>query len=117
MSQPLFSDLVAFVINNKGNTFKEYKDEMHIAFALKRALDKNLLYYSIDERGDISGMIMAEIHDNNVLFIVENLSMNLKNLKEFARMAKDNFKGYKIEWLKRGIHKQHNTEKIWKKFI
>ena len=40
--------------------------------------------------------------------------MSLKNLKGFARRAAVDFKGYKLEWLKHGIHKKHDTQKVFK---
>lgn len=111
-----FSDLVDFVLLNKGDTFKEYNTEEQIAWMLKAAIDKGLLYYSINEMGYIDGLIVAEKREEEeVLFVIENLSMTLKNLKKFAARAKEEFKGYKLEWFKHGIHKKHNTEHVWKK--
>lgn len=115
MKQPLFSDLITFILLNKGKTFNEYSTEKEIAWAVHFALENKTLYYSLDEWGNINGMIMAEKREpQHVLFIIENLAMSLKNLKQFARRASQDFKGYRLEWLKHGINKKHNTERIWK---
>ena len=115
MNQLLFSDLVDFVLLNKGDTFKEYPTENDIAWAIHFALQNGTLYYSIDERGNIDGMIMAEKREcEHVLFVIENLSMSLKNLKQFVRRTKVDFVGWKLEWQKHGIQKKHDTNRIYK---
>ena len=112
---PNVGDLMRFILdNNKGKCFQNYS--LHdIIFAVKKGLADETLYYSIDPKGNITGMILAEIKPGNVLFVIENLSMNISNLKAFAKMAKERFPNLKLEWLKHGIHKKHDTDKIYKK--
>lgn len=115
MKIPTFNDLICFIILNKGDTFKEYENEQQIASACLTALNDGLLYYHVSRYGIIDGMIMAEKRPNNILFVIENLAMNMSNLKDFARRSQLEFKGYKLEWLKHGIYKHHNTVAVYKK--
>lgn len=112
---PNFGDLIRFIERNrKDKCFQN--DSLHdIIFEVRKGLADNTLYYSMDVKGNITGMILAEIKPNNVLFITENLSMNLSNLKAFAKMAKERFPNLRLEWLKHGIHKKHDTQKLYRK--
>jgi hypothetical protein len=50
-----------------------------------------------------------------ILFITENLALTLSNLKAFAKVVKEKWPTRRLEWLKHGIHKKHNTDKIYQK--
>jgi len=64
----------------------------------------------------IDVMILAEDRPSeNVLFITENLAMNKQNLVKFAKIARERLPDRKIEFLKRGKHKQHDTIKFYDK--
>ena len=109
-------DLVEFILLNKSNkTFLGYTIP-EIALKVKIAADAGTLYYSTNEHGIINGMILATKHeDTKVLFVDENLAMCKDTLRKFAKRAKQEFADYKLEWQKHGIHKSHNTEKVYAK--
>jgi hypothetical protein len=109
------TNLYEFVIANKGNkTFIGFTDTQ-IVNLLIEAVRNQLLLYSVDEQGRITGMIMAEKRPNNVLFITENLAMSLSTLRRFAEKVQKMYPNYKLEWLKHGIHKKHDTQQIYRK--
>ena len=113
---PMFKDLYEFVMANKSDkTFIGYSD-MRIAGMLKEGLDAGTLFYATSPDNKIVGMILA-IKDpvTGVLFVTENLSMSLSNLKMFARKAREMFKGYKLEAMRHGKHRQFNTDKLYTK--
>ena len=61
-------------------------------------------------------MIIATKYDKDkVIFIDQNLAMNMDNLKKFARRAKEEFKGYQLEWYKNNKHQMPNTDKVYAK--
>lgn len=85
---------------------------------LARGIEKGTLYYSLDEQQNINGMILATKHeDTKILFIDENLSMTKANLIKFAKRAKEEFKGYHLEWYKNGKHQLPNTDKVYAKLL
>jgi len=116
MNSPLFGDIVKFVLDHKGTgTFMNMSHEQ-IVHSLWHGLCNETLYCATNNQGVIVGMILAEKRqDEGILFVTENLAMNRDNLKLFATKAKKQFPGLQIEWLKRGIHKKHNTYKLYKK--
>lgn len=75
-----------------------------------------MLWYTIDDNS-ISGMIIATNHvEPKIIYIDQNLAMNKNNLKKFARRAKTEFEGYRLEWEKNGKHiLVTNTEKLYAK--
>ena len=116
MRTPTFGELMKFIMENKKDkTFLNYS-EPQIACMVKEALDDNCLYYHQNIDGSISGMILAEISTGSrVLFVMECLSMCLSTLRLFARKAKVQFKGYRLEWMRHGKHKVFNTERVYNK--
>lgn len=110
-----FKELVDFVMEHKGTkTFMGYT-EIHILNLLHDALEAGTLFYNVNNEGKIDGMIMAELRPNNILFVTENLSMNMHNLQIFAAKAHKQWPHHRLEWLKHGIHKQHDTTKFYEK--
>lgn len=98
-----FLDLMTFILLNRGDkTFIGY-DEDHIATMVAKHLADNTCWITHDYHGNITGMIIATPnHQDKLLFIDENLSMNTTNLVAFARRAKEVFKGYTLEFFKHG---------------
>jgi len=115
---PQFKDLYEFVLANKTDkTFLGYND-MQIASLLITGIKEGTLLYALNSSNKISGMILASKDDESkYLFITENLAMNLKTLKEFAKVAKERWPDYSLRWKKHGINKQHNTERVYSKLI
>lgn len=114
--QPVFRDLVNFVLKNKADkSFIGLPDDT-IIMMLNLGVQHNLLFYACDDK-EITGMILAEKHPSDVLFVTANLSMNISNLRKFAAKAKLMYPTLKLEWLKRGIHKKHSTDRIYKKLL
>jgi hypothetical protein len=114
--EPTFGDLIDFVLFNKSDkTFIGYSIS-GIVEKLHKAVNNGTFYYTVNSIGMINGMIIATKHeDTKILFIDENLAMNKINLIKFAKRAKEEFKGYKLEWYKHGIHKMPNTNKVYEK--
>jgi hypothetical protein len=112
--------LLDFVIDNKdkGNKCFQGFNREQIAKMLIDATDEHTLFYSHNNEGKITGMIIAaKDSEKKVLYVQNNLAMCLSNLKTFAKKAKEMFTGYKLEWTKHGKLKQHNTELVYKKLI
>jgi hypothetical protein len=116
MNTPTFKELYEFVLSNKKDkVFTECSNEQ-IQNELISGIKNNTLAYAINEENKIVGMILAEKREESkILFVTRNLAMSLSILKRFAKMAKDRFPDYKLEWLKHNIHKTHNTDKIYTK--
>jgi hypothetical protein len=109
-------ELMDFILANKKDKVFLNQTESEIAYQVADGVRNETLFYSTDENDNINGMVLAELRvDQGVLFVTENLAMSLKNLRLFAKMSKERFGSYKLEWLKHGIHKQHNTGKFYKK--
>jgi predicted molibdopterin-dependent oxidoreductase YjgC len=115
---PTLKNLIDFVMANKTNkTFigMNYNEIVRLIFT---GINDGTLLYALDNDGNIVGMILAEQRvDKKVLFVTENLSMCLSTLKQFAKIAKERCPDYKLEWFKHGIHKQHDTNKIYKRML
>ena len=117
MNPPTFGDLIQFIVENK-------KDKVFIGDSLQKIIEKcqkglkeGTLLFSVGTDNAITGMILAEENwpEEGVLFVIENLSMSLKNLIEFAKIAKERKPHCRLEWFKHGIHKTHNTDKFYEK--
>lgn len=116
MNPPTFKNLLDFVLANKSNKTFLGMTKMHIIHLLQAGIQEGTLLYNQDSTGKIDGMILAEKRDKDkILFITENLSMNMHNLQTFASVAKQRWPEYRLEWLKHGKHKQHPTERIYNK--
>jgi len=116
MIQPMFLDLVNFVFNHKADkTFMGYPLS-RIILMLKTGIDEGTLLYSLDNKNRVTGMVLAEKDDNKkILLVTENLAMSLPNLKEFAKVAKQRWPGYKLEWIKHGNRKSYDSTTVYKK--
>ena len=112
---PKFIDLFRFVLANKGHKTFIGMPEEQIALLLEACIKNGTLFYKCDKENNIIGTIIAELRPNNILFVTENLAMNIQNLKDFARKAKETWPNHKLQWLKRGIFKSPNTDKLWRK--
>jgi hypothetical protein len=114
---PTFKDLYDFVQRNKGDTFVGYSDAGIVDLLYKHIKDHSL-FYEQGHDGEITGMIIADIiHEDKIIYVQENLSMNIRRLGRFALKARETWPGYKIEYTKHGIYKAPNTEKLLKKLI
>ena len=90
--------------------------EAEIASQVAEGLQNGTLYYMTDAEGKLCGMILAKI-EGNVLFVTENLSMSLKNLREFAKKAQIEFPQFKLEAMRHNKHRKFNTELIYNKLL
>lgn len=103
------------VLNREGKVFKDFSLN-EIAAAVKAGIANKTLYYATNADGSISGMILA--HPNyrrRVLFVTENMAMSLATLKLFAKRAKAEFPGWRIEAMRHNRHRRFNTEKLYRK--
>ena len=109
-------DIVNFILENKKDKVFINQTLDEIVLQVYKGVEDETIFYSTDEDGKVNGMVLAELRpDEGVLFITENLAMSLKTLKNMATTFGPRFKGYRLEWLKHGIYKQHNTDKVYKK--
>lgn len=114
---PKFGDLIGFILKNKSDKTFIGMSQMDIIYYVRSAIEQGTLLYNLNELGVIDGMIMGELRpEDKVLFITENLAISKENLQKFAKVGRERWPEYKLEWLKRGIHKQHDTNKIYTKF-
>ena len=99
---PTVGDLYQFILKNKKNkVFSEYDNRQIVTLIMNGLMDKTL-YYAQDKEGNITGMILAEVQKSRkTLFVMENLAMNLSNLKAFAMKARQQFPGYYFQGYKR----------------
>ncbi len=108
-------DLFEFIKLNKGqNTFIGMDDDF-ILSCVKWHIENEILLYSTDKDNKVNGMLLAEKRGEDVIFIGENLALTLSNLKKFAAIAKKNWPTRRLEWIKNGIYKMHNTERFYNK--
>lgn len=109
-------DLIRFILQNKKDKVFIGMDEPEIAARIKQGIDERSLYYGIDGDGKLTGLILAEIvHDKKLIFVTENLAMSIENLKTFARRAKQEFPGYRLEAMRHGSHRRFDTNKLYNK--
>lgn len=114
---PTLGDLVAFVLLNRSDKSFVGFTEPEITECLVKHIGDNTLYYTT-EYNRITGMIIATVDsERRVLFIDENLAMNLTNLRQFAIWAREQFNGIHLMWRKHGVYKHHNTDKVYDKLI
>lgn len=116
MKEFTLKDMFDFVLKNKKDKTFLGMNDTEILIALREGLLNGILLYSFNDKEEIDGMILAEISkESGTIFVVENLAMSLANLKKFAKKSKETWPEYKLEWLKHGIHKTHDTKKFYKK--
>lgn len=108
--------ILDFILENRGvKTFKGYTKE-EIAAVILEGIENRTLYYAETPDGKVSGMILAiKVEKDRILFVVENLSMSMRNLKAFARKAYKEFPGYKLEAMRHEKIRHFNTDKLYKK--
>lgn len=116
MKPVTFKELFEFVLANKTNkTFRGMSDE-DILWSLQDGIKAGSLFFATNQEGKLVGMILAQPNpETRVLFVLENLAMSIATLRLFAKMAKERFPDYKLEWMKHGVHKQHDTDKFYRK--
>ena len=101
--------ILDFIEANKGaKTFKEY-NRGQIALMIIEAIEDKCLYIATDLTDNISGMILAKLSvPSKTLWIEENLSMSLVNLRLFAIKAKEQFPDYTFTGFKCGKDRNYN---------
>lgn len=110
-------DLIDFILLNKGTTtFIGYNEEQ-IAYMVRKGIEDNSLFYNVNDNYYIDGMILAEIdHGRKIIFVTENLAMNLKNLKTFFIRAIETWPEYTLEAIRHSNkHRKYNVDKLYKK--
>lgn len=109
-------DLVDFILLNRGTTTFMGIEEPRIASMVSEGIEAGTMFYSVNPDNTISGMILAIKDDRQkVLFVTENLSMTIANLKAFAKRAKTQWPDYKLEAIRHGSHRHFNTNKLYTK--
>lgn len=110
-------DIIDFIEKNDSKgMFNVWPSHLEKAMEIDRAVRDGTMFYATDQHNKISGMILAEkIESEKVIFVTKNLSMNMANLKTFARMAKEKWPDYTLRWIKNGIPKFHSTDRVYKK--
>ena len=107
--------LLDFILEHREDkVFKGFSKEK-VASLVREGIFNGTLYYSLSKDNKITGMILAEKREDNVLFILENLSMSIETLSEFAKIASYRFPGMKLEAMRHGQHRKFNTEKLYRK--
>jgi len=110
--------LLDFVLENKGDKVFRNLSKEEIAGLLVEGLRDETIYFSETSDGKITGMILAyRIPERKVMFVRENLAMNLRNLTLFAKKLAITYPGWSIEALRHGALRQFNTSKLYKKLI
>jgi hypothetical protein len=109
-------ELYEFIIANKGTrTFMGLSDDQ-IKGMLIIGLRDNMMLVALDSNNKISGTLLAAKDvEKKILFITENLAMNMANLRMFAKIAKQRFIGYKMEAIRQGGYRKFNTDKLYNK--
>jgi hypothetical protein len=109
-------ELYEFVIANKGTrTFMGLSDDEIKEMLIKGCQDGTMLF-ALNFNNKVSGMILAiKDSEKKILFVIENLAMTLSNLRAFAKIAKERYKGYKLEAIRHGSHRKFNTDKLYNK--
>ena len=107
--------LLEFILKHREDkVFKGFTKE-EVAGAIAEGIEDGMLFYASDGE-KITGMILAEkIHTPKIVFVVENLAMSLRTLKQFAMMAQERFPGWKLEAMRHNKHRKFNTEKLYRK--
>lgn len=108
MNNPTIKDLIKFVLTNRKN--KSFVDLSigQIGYVIAGCLSTKTLYYTITN-DKISGMILALIDkENKTLFVIENLSMTVTNVKLFFKRCKIDFPDYSIETMRHGRYIKYN---------
>jgi len=109
-------DLVDFILLNRGTTTFIGIDEPRIASMVREGIEGETLFYCVDSDNKISGMILAIKDDTQkILFVTENLSMTIHNLKAFAKRARTQWPDFKLEAIRHGSHRKFNTNKLYTK--
>ncbi len=105
-----------FVLKNKGTkTFMGFS-ESDIYETLSYHLDKQQFFFAINQNSQLCGLILFEVNeDDKIVYVTENLAMNMATLRLFASMSKKRFAGYQLQWCKYGKEKRFNTEKFYRK--
>lgn len=114
--EPTFGDLVKFVLENKTNkTFIGYPLSK-IEMMLLNCMEAGTLLYSLDSDKNITGMILAQDYpEDKILYVEENLAMNLSTLRKFAAEAKVRWPDHKLKWIKHSNEKEHDSSKVYHK--
>lgn len=92
-----------FILANKADkVFRGYTIHQ-IGFMVKEAIAEDCLYYALNSDGRITGMILAKQSiPSKTVWVEENLAMTIANLHEFARKAKEQFRGFTFAGFKHG---------------
>ena len=101
-------DVIDFVIEHRTNkVFKGYSN-YQVAGMIIEGVNERRLYYSESE-GKITGMILATVdYEKKIVWVEENLSMTLSNLKEFLKKAVVQFHGFQIKGFKCGKDRDYS---------
>ena len=111
MNTPTFKDLYEFVLANKTDkSFLGFSDERIVQMLYEGIHDKTL-FYSLNTDGTLKGMLLFGLsHKDKFIFILENLSMSIPTLREFARKSAIEFPGYRWEAMRHGKHRKFSTK-------
>src|SRR5256885_1069863 len=73
-------DLVEFVVKNRrGEAFKDWSED-ELAINFRDGIDKNCLTFSLDEKEEIDGVLLAEIFPEYKVLHIENFLTTRRGL-------------------------------------
>jgi hypothetical protein len=102
-----------WILEHRGN--KVFKDQTkeQIAIAIAEGIESNTVLYEATSDDRILGMILAvKMEDKKIIFVVENLAMNLKILRHFLHRMIEMYPGYNIEGIRHSKIHKFITEKL-----
>ena len=108
MNTPTIGQLIDFVMLNRTNKCFINYSKAEVAGMMLEGLKNNLLYYALNQEGNISGMILAKKECDNTVWVEENLAMTLSNLRAFALKAKEQFPNCSFEGFKCNKSRKYN---------
>lgn len=109
-------DLVTYIMNNRRkNGFKDWT-KIGLINALDRAATEGTMFYSVDDKGDINGIVFGT-KDNKakIMFVQEILTTDKKVLNKFIISFKKLFPGFHIRADRKGRKIEYNTAHLIQK--
>lgn len=117
MYQPTIKDMIKFILaHRKDKSFIDLSIGQ-IAYILLEGIKNNTLYYAT-LNSQITGMILATIDkEKKVLFVIENISMSIANMKRFFQAAILDHPNYTYESMRHGRHIKYNSNFLNRNFL
>ncbi len=106
-------DATKFVLaNRKGNAFRDWQ-EHQIAHSIRIAIDKGTFAYVADREGNLTGLIVASLIMEDVLFIENVLTTDKEALKMLVIHFQQSFPNHLLMAKRKGKTKLYkNTQRL-----